>query len=104
MCGAAAESILLSLAIQKTSDEIQVLATYRTASGRRKITQLILQGVSAQTAASFTELTALLNYWRDNASHGIASAISEFEAYEALARLLRFAHFAADHKAELTAH
>lgn len=103
MCGAAAESILLSLAVEKAGDENQVLTTYRTASGRRRITQQILHGVSPQISASFIELTALLNYWRDDASHGTASEISEFEAYEALARLLRFAHFATDHRAELVA-
>lgn len=102
MCGAAAESILLSLAITKTKDEDQVLKTYRSASGRSRITKQILQGLSAQIQTSFNELTALLNYWRDDASHGTASEISEFEAYEAIARLLRFAHFADDHWTDLT--
>ncbi len=104
MCGAAAESILLAIASRKAEhNEAEVLALYRTASGRRQVTQLILHNVPATVAASFTELTALLNYWRDDASHGTASDISEFEAYEALARLLRFAHFATDHMTELTA-
>jgi len=103
MCGAAAESILLALAVAKSGDEAQVLATYRTASGRQRITQNLLHGQPARLSNSFTELTALLNYWRDDAAHGTASEISEFEAYEALARLLRFAHFATDHWDQLTA-
>lgn len=102
MCGAAAESILLHLAVQKRGDESEVLKIYHSASGRRRIEDLVLSGVSEPLARTFRNLTDLLKYWRDDASHGVASDISEFEAYEALARLLRFAHFASDHYAELT--
>ena len=102
MCGAAAESILLHLAIRKSGDETYILQTYRSGSGRRKIEDLVLSGVSGQMAKTFRNLTDLLKYWRDDASHGMASEISEFEAYEALARLLRYANFASDHYAELT--
>jgi hypothetical protein len=102
MCGAATESILLHLAIQKRGSEEEVLKVYRSASGRRRIEDLVLVGVPDTLARTFRNLTDLLKYWRDDASHGVASEISEFEAYEALARLLRFAHFASDHQAELT--
>ena len=102
MCGAAAESIFLHLAIQKTRDEEQTLKTYNSMGGRSRVENLILKGVREQLAKTFRNLTDLLKYWRDDASHGTASDISEFEAYEALARLLRFAHFAADHQKELT--
>jgi len=102
MCGAAAESILLHLAIQKRGDENEVLRIYQSTSGRRKVEDIVLAGVAANLANTFRNLTDLLKYWRDDASHGTASDISEFEAYEALARLLRFAHFASDHNAELT--
>ncbi len=78
------------------------MRTYRSASGRRRIEDLVLSGAPGQLAGTFRNLTDLLKYWRDNASHGIASEISEFEAYEALARLSRFAHFASDHYSELT--
>jgi hypothetical protein len=57
--------------------------------------------VAEQLASTFRNLTDLLKYWRDDASPGIASDISEFEAYEALARLLRFSHFAIDRRDEL---
>lgn len=53
--------------------------------------------------SQFRNLTDLLKYWRDEAAHGVISDISEFEAYEALARLLRFAHFVDDHWDELVA-
>jgi hypothetical protein len=103
MCGAATESILLSLAIAKSGDEESVLKTYHSASGRRRTENLVLAGVPEPLAGTFRNLMDLLKYWRDDASHGTASEISEFEAYEALARLLRFAHFAMDHRTELTA-
>ncbi len=102
MCGAAAESILLHLAIQKRHDENEVMRVYHSTSGRRKVEDIVLAGVAAHLANTFRNLTDLLKYWRDDASHGTASDISEFEAHEALARLLRFAHFASDHNAELT--
>jgi len=103
MCGAATESILLRLAIEKNGDEATVLKMYRSASGRQRVENLVLTGANAMLATTFRNLTDLLKYWRDDASHGTASEISEFEAYEAIARLLRFAHFAEDHRAELTA-
>jgi len=101
MCGAATESILLSLAIDKSGDEESVLKMYHSASGRRRTENLLLAGLAEPLAGTFRNLTDLLKYWRDDASHGTASEISEFEAYEALARLVRFAHFATDHKTEL---
>jgi hypothetical protein len=42
MCGAAAESMLLSIAIAKTDDEAIVLKEYRTGNGRSKVENLIL--------------------------------------------------------------
>jgi hypothetical protein len=44
----------------------------------------------------------LLNFWRDDSSHGTPSTISDIEAYDALSRLLRLAHFTSDHWALLT--
>jgi hypothetical protein len=102
MCGAATESILLHVAIEKTGSEEEVLRTYRAANGRRKIENLIVGQLAEPLPSQFRNLTDLLKYWRDDASHGIASEISEFEAYEALARLLRFAHFVDDHWNNLT--
>jgi hypothetical protein len=41
-------------------------------------------------------------HWRDETAHGIASNVSEIEAHEAIARLLRFAQFTCDNWNELT--
>lgn len=103
LCGAAAESILLAVAVAKSRDEATTLATYRSASGRKKVTDSVVSNIRASTAEQFRIATGLLSYWRDEAAHGTASNISEIEAHDALARLLRFAQFASDNWSELTA-
>lgn len=103
MCGAAAESILLAIAIAKSRDEGATMRTYQAAQGRRKIIEEIVGAARSALAGPFRSATGLLSYWRDDAAHGIASNISEIEAHEALSRLLRFSQFANDNWAELTA-
>ncbi len=100
MCGAAAESILLAAAIAKTGDEQQILRRYRTAQGRVHITNLLV-GQDA-LGSRFRSLLDLLSYWRDESAHGVASDISEIEAFDALGRLLRLSHMADDHWDGLT--
>jgi hypothetical protein len=103
MSGAAAESILLAGAIAKVGgNEKQVLAHYRAAQGRRKVTEQVVGNLRAALADPFRSAVSLLSYWRDDAAHGTASTISEIEAHEALSRLLRFAQFANDNWNELT--
>ena len=102
MCGAAAESILLAVAIAKNGDEGTVLTTYRAASGRRKVVESVVGQARPMIAQPFRSATGLLSFWRDDAAHGLASEISEIEAHEALARLLRFAQFANENWEELT--
>ncbi len=102
MCGAAMESILLHMAIHKSGDEAAVMGAYQSSMGRSRVESIILRGVPDRLAGSFRSSTDLLKYWRDDASHGVISDISEFEAYEAISRLLRFAHFITDNSAEFT--
>src|SRR5260221_1754435 len=102
MCGAGAESILWAVAIAKSGGEAATLADYRTANGRKKVIDRVVGQVRQAIAEPFRSATGLLSYWRDDAAHGLASTISEIEAHEASARLLRFAQFAADNWDELT--
>jgi hypothetical protein len=102
MCGASAESILLAVAIAKSGDEASVLSSYRTAGGRQKVINAIVGQARPAIAEPFRSATGLLSYWRDDAAHGLASTISEIEAHEALARLMRFAQFTTDQWDELT--
>jgi hypothetical protein len=102
MCGAAAESILLAVAIAKSGDEDATMRLYRTSQGRRRVIDQIIGAARKEIGDPFRSATGLLAYWRDDAAHGAASKISEIEAHEALGRLLRFAQFTNDHWAELT--
>lgn len=103
LCGAAAEAIILAVAINKSGNEAGTLATYRAANGRHKIVKTIVGQARQGIAGPFEAATALLSFWRDETAHGTATAIfSEIEAHEALARLLRFAQFTFDNWNELT--
>ena len=103
MCGAAVESIVLSVAIAKSGSEEKTLTVYRGSQGRRKLIEGIIGKARQPIAEPFRTATSLLSYWRDEAAHGVASTISEIEAHEALARLVRFAQFSNDNWSELTA-
>jgi hypothetical protein len=102
MSGAAAESILLALAVAKVGDEGKVLAEYKTSSGRGRIKARILQGVGAGLTKQFEAAAQVLHYWRDDAAHGTMTTSDEIEAHASLTQLLRLAQIASDHWTELT--
>jgi hypothetical protein len=102
MSGAAAESILLALAIEKMADEAKVLAEYNTSGGRRRITNRVSGNVAPSLATQFQAALQVLHYWRDDAGHGTITTISEIEAHNSLTQLLRLAQFAFDHWDEFT--
>jgi hypothetical protein len=102
MCGAAAESILLQLAITKNGYEEATLSLYRRANGRKKIEDLIIGQQKGGMKADFESCFALLKYWRDESAHGRKSEIGEAEAFTSLALLLRTAQFAYDNLDMLT--
>lgn len=102
MCGAAAESIILALAIQKSGDETKVMSMYSASGGRGRIENLIIGKKDKPIQDEFRGYISLLKYWRDIAAHGKLSGIQDAEAYTSLALLLRFAQFANDRWDELT--
>ncbi|MBU2487801.1 MAG: hypothetical protein KKA60_00260 [Proteobacteria bacterium] len=102
MCGAAAESILLAIAIEKDQDEERIIRSYSSAGGRIKIENLIIGKVDERIRREFKGLTDLLKYWRDESAHGRKSDISDNEAYTSIAMLLRFALFSNDNWPLLT--
>jgi len=102
MAGAAAESMILAAAIAKDGDEARVLRMYMGAQGRGRIENFLVGKANEHIKREFDGFMVLLKYWRDEAAHGIASRISDNEAYTALALLLRFAHFVNDRWGELT--
>jgi len=62
MSGAAAESILLAVAIAKSGDERTTLATYQTAKGRRRVIESIVGQAGQAIAGAFRNATGLLSY------------------------------------------
>lgn len=102
MWGAATESILLAIAIAKVGDEKKVLNAYKAAGGRQRVVNMVVGQSPPHIAGTFGSSTRLLSYWRDDASHGLASGISEVEAHEAVVQLIRFAQFVDDNWDALT--
>jgi len=102
MCGAAAESILLATAIAKVGSEPEVLKKYLASGGRRSVEQIVVGQAPDNLRREFLGLTSLLKYWRDAAAHGVASSISDNEAYTSLALLLRYASVVDEKWQELT--
>ena len=102
MCGAAAESIALKLAVIREGDEDKVLRAYQSANGRKKIEDIILNQRTASTRRTFSGHMDLLKYWRDAAAHGERTGISEGEAFISLTQLYRLAIFGDQHWDDLT--
>lgn len=100
MCGASAESMLLTAAIAKRGEE-RTLKTYASAYGRSRIQRDLLAHVPETLRQEFNNLSILLQYWRNEAAHGRPSKISDNEAYSSLAMLLRLAKFADENWEEL---
>jgi hypothetical protein len=102
MIGAAAESILLALAIAKNGDEDSVLRAYMARDGRKGVLNMLTNQAPAELSRALISGMSLLSYWRDTASHGQIAPISASEAEQALRELLSLSQFAADNWDELT--
>jgi transposase-like protein len=82
--------------IAQTGNEEEVLSAYTSQGGRNRIEASLLGKSTDNIRREFGGYTTLLKYWRDAASHGASSGISDNEAYTSLALLLRFAQFTND--------
>ena len=102
MCGAAAESILLAIAIAKSGDEEKTIKTYLSNGGRGRIEKQVTDGKPENVVRELKAFIGLLKYWRDSSAHGLAANIQDNEAFTSLAFLLRFAQVASDRWDELT--
>jgi len=102
MCGAAAESILLGVAIAKDGDQEKIEEAYLASGGRDEIEKMILGPLPENVQNECRGYLGLMKYWGDVTPHGKASRITEGEAYTSLMLLLRFAQFANDRWDELT--
>ncbi|MBF9051880.1 hypothetical protein GTA62_17600 [Roseobacter sp. HKCCD9010] len=88
MSGAAAEAVLLAIAIAKTGDEEAVLSMYRRANGRRDVLNTIAGQAPQHRKDALQAFTGIIAVWRDEAAHGAATEITTANADEALRQLL----------------
>ncbi|WP_423963503.1 hypothetical protein [Candidatus Binatus sp.] len=103
MCGAAAESALLAVAIAKVGDEAKVLKQYARTNGRLALIKTVFGKKPDNLQQRFMQSAVhLLLYWRDESAHGRTSGISELETYHALTLLLRLAGYFFDEWNRLT--
>jgi hypothetical protein len=103
MVGAAAESVLLAIAIAKVGNEDEVLAVYRQARGRQKVLNLIVGQANPQRRDTLTTFSAIISLWRDDAAHGQASPLGTANADEALRQLLHMCQWVDREWDQLTA-
>lgn len=103
MVGAAAESVLLALAIAKTGDEDDILRRYRQAGGRQKVLNVIVGQANQITRDTLTTFSNIISFWRNEAAHGRASPIGTANADEALRQLLHMCQWVDREWAALTA-
>ncbi|KZK76642.1 hypothetical protein PsW64_04801 [Pseudovibrio sp. W64] len=93
MAGAAAESVLLAVAIAKTSDEEKIIKQYRGSNGRRAILNLVTGNTKQHIRKNMEAFSGIIAIWRDEAAHGLVSAISVANADEAMRSLLHMCQF-----------
>jgi hypothetical protein len=103
MAGAAAEAILLALAINRRGSADSVLNDYRKAGGRKRITDYLLGQAQKEVRQNIEPGLELLNYWRDESAHGNVTQVAGPMAAAAVDRLYRLATYADDNWATLTA-
>jgi hypothetical protein len=89
---------LLALAISKSGgDQKKVLGAYHSSGGRDKVMRSLLGGAETAVATQVRAAIDVMKYWRDDASHGEKTEISESHAYLSLTQLMRLAQIASDH-------
>lgn len=101
MCGAAAESILLSLSIAQAGNEDAVLRDYRTSQGTSKLIRRLSAQKNSVLHQRLEQFHDIIKYWRDEAAHAMSGQIDEEQAFISLLLLLRLARFADERWDEL---
>ena len=88
MTGAAAESVLLALAIAKVGEEETILKTYQASGGRQKVLNLVVSQANDHRRNTLTTFSKIILMWRDEAAHGVATPLDTANADEGLHQLL----------------
>ena len=100
MVGAAAESIVLSVGIEKLGEQ-KAERTYYGKNGGQHLADAILVGTPSWLDRDFRGHMALINTWRDRAVHAHGATVTEGQAYMALRGLLEFAHLVSEYWSEI---
>ncbi|WP_457578989.1 hypothetical protein [Ensifer adhaerens] len=103
MAGAAAESILLSVAIAKTGNEEDVRKKYNAAGGRQQVINLIVGQLPNWHNTTFKTFAGIISLWRDEAAHGATTSLTTANADESLRQLLHMCQWVEKHWDVLTA-
>jgi hypothetical protein len=87
--------------MERVGAEVESLRIYSSRDGGGKTEDIVTKGQPDHVIRTFRGYMDLLKYWRDEAAHGIASELSDDEAYASLMLLARLAGFAGDHFAPM---
>lgn len=90
MAGAATESIILSIGEKVSGSIEEAKKIYNKAGGRKKLLDKIKSGLSQDLKNDIDNCVYMLNYWRDESTHGSCNSITKFEASNSLEKLLNF--------------
>lgn len=96
MCGAAAETVLLALAIALGGPVEAVMNEYRASSGRRALMRRIRNGLPSTASSQIESYAKPLDYWRDAASHGLPARVLSGTAFQNLQLVRQLANFVAE--------
>ncbi|WP_374331357.1 hypothetical protein [Aestuariivirga sp.] len=102
MAGAAAEAILISLAIQILGDETKVFSIYNSKSGRHELQKAVRRDWKEHDATQLNTMMKIVAYWRDDAAHGRFIDVTQATAEEALRQLLHLSLWVGREWARLT--
>jgi len=102
MSGAAAEAILLAIAIEKDGDADNVRMIYTAQNGRMHLRAMISADAPELLREEIRNYLKLLNYLQSESAGASASAVQQADASNALAQVADFARCADTHWAVLT--
>jgi hypothetical protein len=102
MSGAAAESIMLKVAILKQDkSEDEILQSYESRNGVKWILDYVTGKARKEIRERLGIFSQLIKYRRDSSSHGKALEINEFDAYDSVSRLIWLSIFIKDNLKEV---
>lgn len=102
MAGAAAEAILIALALKIVGDEKKVFSIYNSRSGRHELLKVVRRSWKEHDAQQLNTMMKIVAYWRDDAAHGGFIDVSQATAEEALRQLLHLSLWVGRDWARLT--